>query len=140
MPRFAGDAIARSRLGQVLAIAERLDTLAGGFAAGLKPSGNKDPFALRRNALGLARTLIEAELDLGLGAMLEDAVAAVDFAGKVDVAELRAFVLERLRAYYADQGVSSLQFDAVAAVEPATLLDFDRRLKAVQAFASLPEA
>jgi glycyl-tRNA synthetase beta chain len=140
MPRFAGDAIARSRLGQVLAIAERLDTLAGGFAAGLKPSGNKDPFALRRNALGLARTLIEAELDLGLGAMLEDAVAAVDFAGKVDVAELRGFVLERLRAYYGEQGVSSLQFDAVAAVEPATLRDFDRRLKAVQAFASLPEA
>ena len=59
MPRFAGDAIAPSTLGQVLAIAERLDTLAGGFAAGLKPTGNKDPFALRRNALGLARTLIE---------------------------------------------------------------------------------
>ena len=59
MPRFAGDAIAPSKLGQLLAVAERLDTLAGGFAAGLKPTGNKDPFALRRNALGLARTLIE---------------------------------------------------------------------------------
>lgn len=64
MPRFAGDAIAPSKLGQVLAIAERLDTLAGGFAAGLKPTGNKDPFALRRNALGFARTLIEGEIDL----------------------------------------------------------------------------
>ncbi|MCZ3114952.1 glycine--tRNA ligase subunit beta, partial [Acinetobacter baumannii] len=59
MPRFSGDAIAPSKLGQVLAIAERLDTLAGGFAAGLQPTGNKDPFALRRNALGLARTLVE---------------------------------------------------------------------------------
>ena len=64
MPRFAGDAIAPSRLGQVLAMAERLDTLAGGFAAGLKPTGNKDAFALRRNALGLARTMIEGETDL----------------------------------------------------------------------------
>ena len=70
MPRFAGDAIAPSKLGQVLAIAERLDTLAGGFAAGLKPTGNKDPFALRRNALGLARTLIEGDLDLKFSELL----------------------------------------------------------------------
>jgi glycyl-tRNA synthetase beta chain len=140
MPRFAGDAIAPSKLGQVLAIAERLDTLAGGFAAGLKPTGNKDPFALRRNALGLARTLIEGGIDLGHGALLEDAIAGVASAGQVDLAELRDFVFERLRSYYADQGVSALQFDAVAAVEPATLPDFDRRLKAVQAFAKLPEA
>ena len=69
-PRFAGDAIAPSPLGRVLAIAERLDTLAGGFAAGLKPTGNKDPFALRRNALGLARTIIEAEFDLDLPALI----------------------------------------------------------------------
>jgi glycyl-tRNA synthetase beta chain len=140
MPRFGGDAIAPSTLGRVLAVAERLDTLAGGFAAGLKPTGNKDPFALRRNALGLARTLIEGGLDLSLGALLEDATAAVAFAGTVDLAELREFVFERLRAYYAEQGVTALQFDAVAAVEPATLPDFDHRLKAVQAFARLPES
>ncbi len=140
MPRYAGDAIAPSKLGQVLAVAERLDTLAGGFAAGLKPTGNKDPFALRRNALGLARTLIEGGLDLGLGALIEDAVAGVNAAGAVEVSELREFVFERLRSYYADQGVTSLQFDAVAAVEPATLQDFDQRLKAVQAFAKFPEA
>jgi glycyl-tRNA synthetase beta chain len=140
MPRFGGDAIARSKLGQVLAVAERLDTLVGGFAAGLKPSGNKDPFALRRNALGLARTLIEGELDLSLGALLEDASAAVAFAGEVKLAEVRDFVFERLRAYYADQGVTALQFDAVAAVEPATLPDFDHRLKAVQAFARMPDS
>src|SRR5690606_8311198 len=69
-PRFAADAIAPSPLGRVLAIAERLDTLAGGFAAGLKPTGNKDPFALRRNALGLARTIIESGVDLDLSAQL----------------------------------------------------------------------
>jgi glycyl-tRNA synthetase beta chain len=80
MPRFAGDAIAPSKLGQVLAIAERLDTLAGGFAAGLKPTGNKDPFALRRNALGLARTLIEGGLDMSLPELLVDAAKIADSA------------------------------------------------------------
>jgi glycyl-tRNA synthetase beta chain len=139
MPRFAGDAIAPSKLGQVLAIAERLDTLAGGFAAGLKPSGNKDPFALRRNALGLARTLIEGELDLDLAAAIDAAAQAIG-AGGIDRNEVRDFVFERLRAYYADQDVGALLFDAVASVQPPTLPDFDRRLKAVQVFAKLPEA
>ena len=139
MPRFAGDAIAPSKLGRVIAIAERLDTLAGGFAAGLKPSGNKDPFALRRNALGLARTLIEGELDLDLASAIDTAAAAIA-AGEIDRNEVRDFVFDRLRAYYADQGVGPLQFDAVASVQPPTLPDFDHRLKAVQAFAKLPEA
>ena len=76
-PRFAGDDIALSGVGKVLAIAERLDTLAGGFAAGLKPTGNKDPFALRRNALGLARTIIESGYDLNLHSLLQDAAANV---------------------------------------------------------------
>ncbi len=72
-PRFGGDDIALSPLGKVLAIAERVDTLAGGFAAGLKPTGNKDPFALRRNALGLARTIIESGFELDLRALLASA-------------------------------------------------------------------
>src|SRR3546814_8024252 len=74
-PRFSSDDIALSKLGKVLAIAERLDTLAGGFAAGLKPTGNKDPFALRRNALGLARTLIESGLDIDIERLLRKAPA-----------------------------------------------------------------
>ncbi|MDQ1091129.1 glycyl-tRNA synthetase beta chain [Xanthomonas sacchari] len=82
-PRFAGDDIALSPLGKVLAIAERLDTLAGGFAAGLKPTGNKDPFALRRNALGLARTVIESGFDLNLRKLLDRAQDAVAFAKTV---------------------------------------------------------
>jgi glycyl-tRNA synthetase beta chain len=147
-PRVAGDAIASSPLGQVLAVAERLDTLAGGFAAGLKPSGNKDPFALRRNALGLARTLVEGHLELPLRPLLQQAVDAVaaqvpgtDAGALVD--ELGAFVLERLRSYYADQGVAGTAFDAVAALGPdgvASLPDFDRRLRAIAGFADLPEA
>ena len=178
-PRFAGDGIASSKLGQVLAIAERLDTLAGGFAAGLKPTGNKDAFALRRNGLGLARTLIEGELDLDLPALLKFALeevrdqlafsasaqanaAANESPGKNDgkaraaidvpalVGELHEFIIDRLRNYYADKGVPAAQFDAVATMVSAiaaeaapavtSLLDFDRRLKAIGAFAKLPEA
>jgi glycyl-tRNA synthetase beta chain len=146
MPRFSGDAIAPSKLGQLLAIAERLDTLAGGFAAGLKPTGNKDPFALRRNALGLARTLIEGDLDLALPPLLD---AARDGVGRIsngkeaapaDAGELRAFIIDRLRGYYAERDVPVQQFEAVAAVAPSSLRDFDRRLAAVGEFATLPEA
>jgi glycyl-tRNA synthetase beta chain len=146
MPRFSADAIAPSKIGQVLAIAERLDTLAGGFAAGLKPTGNKDPFALRRNALGLARTLIEGGIDLDLGAALERARDIVGAVGKdaqaafADVNELREFILDRLRSYYAEQSVPTQQFEAVLAIAPKSLLDFDRRLKALGKFATLPEA
>jgi glycyl-tRNA synthetase beta chain len=162
-PRQSGDAVAADRVGQVLALADRLDTLAGGFAAGLKPTGNKDPFALRRAAQGLARTLVEAGLDLNLDGLLEDALAripATAFAasakgGKVvaksagvDAAarrrqllpDLREFIFDRLRGYYAEQGFTAQQFEAVAAVQPASLVDFDRRLRAVKAFAAQPEA
>src|SRR5690606_40092513 len=101
LPKIPGAAIAGSRLGQVLAIAERADTLAGGFAAGLKPTGNKDPFALRRNALGLARTLIESGFELSLKELLERAAQAIGPlpAGKdgatasADPAELYHFIL-----------------------------------------------
>jgi glycyl-tRNA synthetase beta chain len=176
MPRFAGDAIAPSKLGQVLAVAERVDTLAGGFAVGLKPTGNKDPFALRRNALGLARTLIEGRLELDLSALLLDALDSVrervpSATGEVHGhhldGELVDFILDRLRGYYAERGVPTLQFEAVAgalrpvAAEAAatqgnggvavgaasaatrasySLLDFDARLTAIAEFAKLPEA
>ncbi|WP_339826144.1 glycine--tRNA ligase subunit beta [uncultured Arenimonas sp.] len=139
-PRFAGDAIAPSPLGRVLAIAERLDTLAGGFAAGLKPTGNKDPFALRRNALGLARTIIEGELELELPALVEAAAKNLPAGLALDQRDLLDFILDRLRAYYADQNVPGLQFEAVADVHPASLLDFDRRLKAIAEFARLRES
>lgn len=181
MPRFAGDAIAPSKLGQLLAVAERLDTLAGGFAAGLKPTGNKDPFALRRNALGLARTLIEGGVNLNVDDAIEASLAEVvehialqmrraaalkalpegapssereaalaaagtdSAASRVmpradDIAELRDFIFDRLRGYYADQGVPSQQFEAVLELKPASLTDFDARLRAIAEFAKLPEA
>ncbi len=140
-PRFAADDIAASTLGKVLAIAERLDTLAGGFAAGLKPTGNKDPFALRRNALGLARTIIESGFELTLQALL--VAANNQLAGKgvqADAHELYDFILDRLRGYFADRGVPAAHFTAVAEGKPASLADFARRVDAIGVFAQLPEA
>ncbi len=158
-PRFAGDHIAPSPLGRVLAIAERLDTLAGGFAAGLRPTGNKDPFALRRTALGLARTIIEGGLTLDVPRLLSVTAHffpagisttnvlsdqdAPDLAGnkyQQRIADLYDFILDRLRGYYADQGVPVQHFNAVAALRPASLHDFDRRIRALGTFATLPEA
>jgi len=153
-PRFAGDDIALSPVGKVLAIAERLDTLAGGFAAGLKPTGNKDPFALRRNALGLARTVIESGIELNLYTEIDNALRQIeqvaglkldrpDKAGKCAYAlgwEIAEFILDRLRSYYADKGVPVQHFNAVAELRPASLYDFDRRIDAIGTFATLPEA
>ena len=141
MPRFAGDDIAPSKLGQVLAIAERLDTLAGGFATGLKPTGNKDPFALRRNALGLARTLLEGEHDLLLHELIERALTLQPAKhAEIGSYDITQFVYDRLRGYYADRGVASVQFDAVENVAHDSLPDFDHRLNAIAEFAKLPEA
>ncbi|WP_314106591.1 glycine--tRNA ligase subunit beta [uncultured Stenotrophomonas sp.] len=147
-PRFGGDDIALSALGKVLAIAERLDTLAGGFAAGLKPTGNKDPFALRRNALGLARTIIESGFELDLRALLGAALAGLPAAVQPSAErktealpqELYDFIIDRLRGYYADKGVPATHFNAVAELKPASLYDVDRRIDAIGIFAALPEA
>ncbi|CAN4277628.1 glycine--tRNA ligase subunit beta [Pseudoxanthomonas sp. LjRoot125] len=147
-PRFAGDDIALSPLGKVLAIAERLDTLAGGFAAGLKPTGNKDPFALRRNALGLARTVIESGFNLSIKDLIAKAIDAIgplptgkdNATATADAGELYDFILDRLRSYYADKGVPATHFTAVAELKPASLYDFDTRLDAIGTFATLPEA
>ncbi|MCC6756569.1 MAG: glycine--tRNA ligase subunit beta [Arenimonas sp.] len=146
-PRFAGDAIAASKLGQVLAIAERLDTLAGGFAAGLKPTGNKDPFALRRNALGLARTLLEGGFDLSPAKLLGMAVSAQPVQSSEANAEaLNTFMMDRLRGYFVEKGFTESQFEAVNSGEAnrtdwgLSLPDFAQRLSAIAEFAKLPEA
>lgn len=161
-PRFAGDAIAADPLGQVLSVAERLDTLAGIFAVGMKPSGSKDPFALRRSALGLARTLVEGRLELDLDAAFAEALELIPDAAlaaglkpgkdgqavKLDAGarrialqrELRDFVLDRLRSYYAERGFDGQSFEAVLAVAPRSLADFDRRLRAVAEFGRRTEA
>jgi len=140
LPRFADDGIAQTSVGQSLAIGDRLDTIVGIFAIGQKPTGVKDPFALRRLSLGVLRTMIEGELELDLMELLETAVAGLSDKAEGDVSEVFDFMLDRLRAYYQSQGVSPQVFDAVASVSPTSPLDFDRRVKAVMEFTKLPEA
>lgn len=140
-PRHAGDAPPLRPLAIVLAIADRLDTLAGGFAAGLKPTGNKDPFALRRAAAGLALILADpAErtakyvANVDLRRALAEAAALQPTAVKPDPEELYDFVLERLRADRLSRGTAPEVFAAVAALRPPVLLDLKRRIDAIEAF------
>jgi glycyl-tRNA synthetase beta chain len=142
MPRFAGDDIPASAGGRALAIADKLDTLVGIFGIGEKPTGEKDPFALRRTALGALRIVIEGELPLDLRKLLESAVQGYgERLSAPDVAaEVYDFMLERLRAYFADQGISAEVFMAVLARNPTRPLDFARRVDAVHAFYQMPEA
>ncbi|MCB1639213.1 MAG: glycine--tRNA ligase subunit beta, partial [Thiothrix sp.] len=142
LPRQAGDVLPASETGRVLALAERLDTLAGIFAIGQKPTGTKDPFALRRAALGVLRILIEQELPLDLAQLLDKAADGLmaQLGHKPEMQEALDYVLERLRAYYQEQGVSVAIVDAVAAVKPTRPLDFERRVKAVAAFRQLSAA
>jgi len=144
-PRFAGDSLPASQTGLVLAVADRLDTLAGVFTLGKKPSGNRDPFGLRRAALGIIRMLIECDLDLDIKAMIAKAVE-LQPAAKGDAddlpAELYGFITDRLRRYFLDRdpGLDTETFDAVMARQPTSLVDFERRLQAVQTFLRLDEA
>jgi glycyl-tRNA synthetase beta chain len=144
-PRFAGDELPASEAGQILAIAEKIDTLAGVFSIGKKPSGNRDPFGLRRAALGVVRVLIERGIDVDLKALLGRA-AAEQPKGKLNdeelVKDLYSFITDRLRRYFLDRdtGLRTETFDAVMVRQPASLVDFDRRLAAVQTFARLEQA
>jgi glycyl-tRNA synthetase beta chain len=126
----------------VLAIAEKIDTLAGIFSAGLIPTGDKDPYALRRAALGILRTLIENNLTLNLQETVAFALGL--FTHSFDVAKTQAavldFIADRLKGYCLDKGYSADEFDAVYTVKPADPLDFMQRLAAVKAFRLLPEA
>ena len=141
-PRGAGAAIPDAITGQMLALAEKLDTLAGLFAAGKPPGGDKDPFALRRAALGVLRILIEGKLALALPALLDQALAEQPLAVDRDTvaAALVDFHTERLRAYLADAGIGAQVFDAVAATGVEQPLDFQRRATAVAAFLDDPAA
>ena len=144
-PRFAGDKLPASLDGQLLAVADKLDTLAGIFSIGKKPSGNRDPFGLRRAALGVVRILIESGLDLDLKALIAEAITQQP-KGKFDndetAADLYGFITDRLRRYFLDRdaGLKTETFDAVMVRQPSSLLDFDRRLAAVQTFARLEQA
>ncbi len=141
-PRFAGDDLPDDIISQALALADRLDTLLGIFAIGQIPTGDKDPFALRRAGLGVLRILIEKQLDLDLSDLLQQAAKGFDKSVKAGTAidPLITFILERLRAYYRDQKISPDVLDAVTSNHPTRPLDIEQRLKAVNHFRQLEEA
>jgi glycyl-tRNA synthetase beta chain len=139
-PRFAGDGLPRHPVGVVVALADKLETLVGMFGIGNLPSGDKDPFALRRHALGVIRMLIEKDLALNLADLL--ALATPVFGGKITDASqaLADFIYDRLAGSLREQDFSAQEVDAVLALRPARLGQIARRLAAVRAFAALPES
>jgi len=144
-PGFAGDVIPAGDIGKILSLADKIDTLTGIFAIGMKPTGSKDPFSLRRAALGVLRIMIEGKLDLNLKHLLEMAHAEVikaldDNTITNNMDETFAYIMERLRAYYQDQGITPDIVDAVASLKPSHPLDFDQRVKAVAQFKHLEAA
>jgi len=139
-PRFAGDSLPRGELGVVVALADKLETLAGLFGIGQLPTGDKDPFALRRHALGVLRMLVERDLPLAVPQLVAAAFKAFPESHGQAHAEVAYFLYERLVGYLRDQGASAQEVDAVVALRPARWGDLPRRLRAVRAFAGLPEA
>jgi glycyl-tRNA synthetase beta chain len=150
-PRFAGDELPRNPTGVVVALADKLETLTGLFTIGQAPSGDRDPFALRRHALGVIRMLVERDLPLELTELLVEARAAFDSSMRAeskwpllkdlnDVAQLADFIYDRLAGVLREQGYSAQEVDAVLALRPQRLGDIAKRLAAVRAFAALPEA
>ncbi|AKR44031.1 glycine--tRNA ligase subunit beta [Methylophilus sp. TWE2] len=138
-PRFAGDELPRSQVGVVVALADKLETLVGLFSIGEKPTGDKDPFALRRQALGILRMLMETDLPLAFDTLIAQTLSV--FNGGQDVADaIKAFCFDRLAVNLRDQGASAQEVDAVLSLSPNQLAEVPRRLSAVQAFANLSEA
>ena len=141
-PRFAGDALPSTRTGTVVALADKLETLVGIWGIGLAPTGDKDPFALRRHALGILRMLVEQRLPLSVSRLL--ALAAQQFAGNANFsdpsADVQAFVYDRLRGLLRERGHAQDAVEAVVSQAPDRLDDIAERLDAVKAFAALPEA
>jgi len=142
MPRQAGGILPKTPTGRILAIADKLDTLVGIFAIGQSPSGDRDPFGLRRAALGCLRIMIECELDLDLRDCLQAAAGYYGdaFSYRVVVDELYTFMMERLRHYYLDDGITADVFDAVLSNQPSIPHDFHLRIHAIAGFRSIPEA
>jgi glycyl-tRNA synthetase beta chain len=142
LPRFAGDNLPASAVGSVLAIADKLDTMVGMFAIVQPPTGSKDPFALRRSAIGILRILIENKLDLNILEAIETAVSGFDDLEMEKQTSIHVFdfLLDRFRSWYTDQGISVAAFQSVMALKPQRPLDFHERLLAVHHFSELPQA
>ena len=139
-PRFAGDALPRNTVGVVVALADKLETLVGMFGIGNLPTGDRDPFALRRHALGVIRMLVEKTLPLDLDALLRATLPAFEHKITDASAALADFIYERLAGSLREQGYRTQEVDAVLALRPQRLAEVQQRLEAVRAFAALPES
>ena len=143
LPKFAGDVLPKTKTGTTIALADRLDTLTGIFGIGQAPTGSKDPFALRRSAIGILRLVTENNLDVSIEELIKLALATYGDVLKdhdQTLADAVAFLEGRYRAKYEDQGVAVDVIQAVQALSPKSPLDFDKRVTAVNHFRSLPEA
>ena len=147
LPKFSGDALPKTPIGICLALADRLDTLVGIFAIGQPPTGSKDPFSLRRSAIGILRILIEKQLPINLIVLVEQAIKNYNDASGSKITnmgdtftQVMNFLNSRYRAMYTEQGVSVDTIQAVQAINPHMPLDFDQRIRAVQAFRALSQA
>ena len=147
LPKFSGDVLPQTPIGICLALADRLDTLVGIFAIDQAPTGSKDPFSLRRSAIGILRILIEKQLPINLVALVEQAIKGYNDAEGSKIAKMgdtftqvMAFLNSRYRAMYTEQGVSVDTIQAVQAINPHMPLDFDQRIRAVQTFSELSQA
>ena len=142
LPKFSGDELPKTPIGIALALSDRLDTLVGIFGISQAPTGSKDPFSLRRASIGILRILIENKLPLNLASLVREAIA--NFGDKLTNAntfdDVMEFVGSRYRAMYTEQGVNVDTIQAVQAINPQSPLDFDERIRAVQAFRALPQA
>jgi glycyl-tRNA synthetase beta chain len=141
-PRFAGDALPVTKIGQALALADKIDTIVGIFAIEQRPTGAKDPFGLRRAALGVLRILLECRLDLDLAALISASAALQPVQRPAVAQEVNEFIAERLRGLLLerDDGTTPEMVDAVLASRPRSPLDADARLQALKEFLKLPEA
>jgi glycyl-tRNA synthetase beta chain len=144
LPRYAGDTLPSTSAGRALSLADRLDSLAGNYALGRKPTGNRDPLGLRRASLGIVRILVEQQVDLDLKTLLAAALALQPVAATAGASvedELYDFIVDRMRAWYLEgQGMAAEVFESVRVRRPASLLDFDLRLAGVAAFVELTPA
>ena len=141
-PRFAGDAIPESRVSSAVALADKLETLAGLFGIGQQPTGDKDPYGLRRAALGVIRILAERRLPLDLATLVDDAWAVFGAEYKLQPVQpdVMSFLFERMRGFFAEDGYSTSEIDAVLALKPARVDLIPLQLEAVKIFNTLPEA
>lgn len=136
-PRFSGDTLPRNSVGDIVAIADKIETLIGLFSIGEKPTGDKDPFALRRQVIGIIRILTEKNINLNLNTTISDSIKATKLGESKD---LNSFIYDRISNYFKDQGYAALDIEAVLAIDSGLISEIPKRLNAIKEFSQLPES